>query len=679
MASITLNPSGYVSCGATSGTATISNQTNPVGKGSSNTTYASLTHPTSASSTAYAFWSFDCSSIPSNATIDSVTCTAKCGVSSTSTNRTASRAIQLYNGTSTAKGSSVTWTANTSGSTATISSTNAGTWTRDELNNIYIRVSNTRGTSTQSLTVYFYGADLTITYTENEQQFTVTINSSGTGTTTPTGAQSVTEGDDLLITLIPDDEDTNISITDNGVDVSTQLVNISGGTSQSDAGDTHEVSSVPASYSTSGSISGTAYQNAIGNGSDYTSNTSNVYCQTSGSTAYIDYTFDFSSIPSDAIITSIEAIATGHCESTSQSTEVADIQLYCNGTAKGTKSSFTSTSNTAVTLDAGEWTREELNNLTLRFTVGYYGGLMSGATIKVIYMELGEAGVGYTYNVSNVSENHTINIVYSEGVVTMYTVNTSISNGTLINPSETVEVRSGRSVDFSFKGDDKAKFVSMTVNGVSVTPTRSTGQDSTTATWSVSTNYSVYNSYAITNINSDTSNYFWSSEAQADGKYVLFTFNKLINLTGVTTYSSNSTDYPHSCNKLQASADGNTWTDLGTFSDAQTSTFTGLNANKIKYVRIYCDGTGVSNWLVINTVTFTYTTPSITAGYSYTLSNITEDKTVVITFAGNNKVTLKINGAWKQGTPYKKVDGTWTTVTPQELAAYLEGKTIIKK
>lgn len=511
MASVTLNPSAYVSLGASTGTPTISNQTNPVGKGSSNTTYAQLTTVTTTNSTSYAFWKFDCSSIPSTATIDSVSCVAKIGASSTSTTRSASRSVQLYNGTSTAKGSSVSWTASTSGSTATISAADAGTWTRSELDNIHIRIESTRGTSTQAFRIYFYGADLTINYTEAKVQYTVTISSTGNGTTSPTGAQTVEEGNSLNITLTPS-TDYTANVTDNGTDVTNSLV--------------------------------------------------------------------------------------------------------ANGSS-------------------------------------------------------------YTYSLSNVSANHTVNVTYVQLV--KYTINSSITNGTLMSPAETVQVNSGSSVEFSFKGDDKAKFVSMTVNDVPVTPTKSaTSQDSTAATWSVSTNYDTYSTYVISNVNSDTSSYFWSNGAQTAGKYVLFTFNKLINLTAATFYSSNSTDYPNTCNKLQCSADGNTWTDLGTFQASQTSTFTGLNAQKIKYVRIYADST-ISNWLVLNTATFTYTTPAITAGYSYTLSNIDGDKTVVITFAGNNKVTVKIGGTWKTGTPYKKVNGTWETLTPKELATYLEGKTIIKK
>ena len=423
MASLVLNPSAYVSYGATSGNASIQNQTNPVGKSSSNTTYATLTTSTTGGSTSYAFWKFDCSSIPSGATIESVSCLAKCSVSSTT--RISTRSVQLYYGTNTAKGSSVSF----NNSTTATQTLDCGTWTRAELDDINIRVAGTRGTSTRSATIQFYGADLTVTYTMPQN----------------------------------------------------------------------------------------------------------------------------------------------------------------------------------------------------------------------------------------------------------YTVTTTITNGVLVNPSASEVVVGGSDLDFFFRGNEKTKFISMKVNDAAVTVTKVAGQNSSAATWTPSTNYGTYNNNAITNVNGDNNTYFWSNEAQSVGKYILFTFNKFINLTGVTTYSSNSTDYPNSVNKLQVSSDNTNWVNVGTFQNNPTSTFTGINATKIKYVRIYCDKTGNNSWLVLNSVTFTYTVPVIEEGYSYTLSNIDGDKTVEITFINTNRILLKVNGEYKEGTAYKKTSGRWTAVTPKELSDYLKDKKIKKK
>lgn len=422
MTSLVLNPSAYVSYGATSGNASIQNQTNPVGKSSSNTTYATLTTSTTRSATSYAFWKFDCSSIPSGAIIESVSCVAKCYVNNTTI--ITSRSVQLYYGTNTAKGSSVSF--NDNESTQTL---DCGTWTREELNDINIRVAGTRGTSTRSASIRFYGADLTVTYTMPQN----------------------------------------------------------------------------------------------------------------------------------------------------------------------------------------------------------------------------------------------------------YTVTTTITNGVLVNPNVSEVVVGGSDLDFFFRGNEKTKFMSMKVNGAAVTVTKVAGQNSSAATWTPSTNYGTYNNNAITNVNGDNSTYFWSNETQSVGKYILFTFNKFIDLTEVTTYSNNSTDYPSSVNKLQVSSDNTNWVNVGTFQNSQTSTFTGINATKIKYVRIYCDTTGNNSWLVLNSVTFTYTVPVIEEGYSYTLSNIDGDKTVEITFINTNRILLKVNGEYKEGTAYKKTSGRWTAVTPKELSDYLKDKKIKKK
>lgn len=152
----TFYPGAYDS-GASS-VQSVTNATNPVGNGSSNTSYASISaHRASV----YAFWPFDVSVIPRSATIDSVVCEAKAKITSTSN---CSGNLQLYSGT-TEKGSATRLT--TLVSTREITS---GTWTRDELGSICLRTyiySNRQSTDY----LYFYGADLTVTYTHQSEKF----------------------------------------------------------------------------------------------------------------------------------------------------------------------------------------------------------------------------------------------------------------------------------------------------------------------------------------------------------------------------------------------------------------------------------------------------------------------------------------------------------------------------
>ena len=74
----------------------ISGATNPVGKGSSNTTKASILWKTGSMAVTYIFWPFDLSSIPVGAVIDSVVCTVRAAVSSTS--YATYKQAQLYSG-----------------------------------------------------------------------------------------------------------------------------------------------------------------------------------------------------------------------------------------------------------------------------------------------------------------------------------------------------------------------------------------------------------------------------------------------------------------------------------------------------------------------------------------------------------------------------------------------------
>ena len=100
---ITVHPTGVADDHAY---ASVSNETNGYAE-SSNTTYATINLTTGTSATTYIYFTFDFSSIPVGATIDSVSCTAKAYINTTNSSRITTRQIQLYSGT-TAKGSAST-------------------------------------------------------------------------------------------------------------------------------------------------------------------------------------------------------------------------------------------------------------------------------------------------------------------------------------------------------------------------------------------------------------------------------------------------------------------------------------------------------------------------------------------------------------------------------------------
>lgn len=203
--------------------------TNPVGKDSSNTTYSQWNLTTGSSAESYVFYKFDCSSIPSNATIKKVECSTKAYCSNTNSSRVATRTVQLYNGTTKAMGS-----ATTVGAANSVTMT-CGTWTRTQLNDCYIRIYAKRGTSNTTTTYYmrFYGATLTITYEYNKVEYTITTSLTGAGTIKPSGSSSVESGKGFSLNIIPSSPSSTIRVRDNGTDVSSLLEDASGGTEYS--------------------------------------------------------------------------------------------------------------------------------------------------------------------------------------------------------------------------------------------------------------------------------------------------------------------------------------------------------------------------------------------------------------------------------------------------------------
>ena len=378
--------------------ASISNTSNGYNS-SSNTTYATINLTTGSGATTYVYYTFDFSGIPEGATIDSVSCTAKAYINTTNSSRITTRQAQLYSGT-TAKGS-----ASTISNSTTAFNMTEGTWTRAELQNARIRLYVVRGSSNTSSTYYirFYGATFTVEYSLQGTQYTIAATSTVSGVTVDPATQDILEGGDATVSIYADTI-ADLSITDNDIDISGDLVQHevpTGGT----------VSVVPASYTTSGSISGTRYQSTVGHGVDNpSSQTGNDYAGSSGSTATIYYHFNFDEIPDNATITSMTVQAYGHLENASQSSEKAELNTYHGTTAKGTAVSYTSTTSSIKTITPGSWTVAELkDDARVGFTIGYYGGLTTGITWTVEY-SVPSSGNDYywTYTLENISDDHVI-------------------------------------------------------------------------------------------------------------------------------------------------------------------------------------------------------------------------------------------------------------------------------
>lgn len=126
----------------------------------SSTSYCTIVLARGEGAETYLYYNFDTSSLPANAIIHRVNCTARYYISNTTSTNVASRNIQMFsNGT--AKGSALSMGSLTGRSFPTV------TWTRQELENVSIRVYAKRGTANTKTgyNIRFYGAYLDIYYT----------------------------------------------------------------------------------------------------------------------------------------------------------------------------------------------------------------------------------------------------------------------------------------------------------------------------------------------------------------------------------------------------------------------------------------------------------------------------------------------------------------------------------
>lgn len=219
--SLTVYPSGYISKDNDGSWQSIQNPGNAYGPAnSSNTSYSQIRLTAGSGANTYIYFTFDTSSIPSNATITSIGCVARIQFNTNTASYVASKNAVMCSGT-TAKSDPVTITSTSVNNyTFTMNS-----WTRADLNDTRLKLYATRGTSNTSNNYYFrlYGATLTIEYSYNDAYYTVTASSSTSGVTVSPTSQEYSEGDDATVTISGATTD-GLSVTDNNVDVSSSVV-----------------------------------------------------------------------------------------------------------------------------------------------------------------------------------------------------------------------------------------------------------------------------------------------------------------------------------------------------------------------------------------------------------------------------------------------------------------------
>lgn len=390
MATIRLVPSILYNAAGTS-YLTVSNESNAF-TNTDSTTYATVDNTYASTTNRYVYLQgFNWDDIPSGAIINSFSIKLKASESGGTTS-TSYRPV-LCKGTSTYSNAycdAIT----TSATVHTFSFTQDFDTFRDDGDEFAIRINCRRSSRNTAASFHIYGAEIEVVYTIPNPA-TVTTTLSGNGTIDPSGTTNTYEGAEFTLTITPTNKSDTVTATQDGADITSQLV----------AHGTGGEEVLTAESATTSSIqSGSSYaQYAVGHTAESPySSTSNMYAS-SGSTGYASYSFDFSSIPSNATIEAVEVRCHGHRESsTISSTYVSKCALYNGGTEASEEVDFPSTTASIITLTPTTLpTRSQLDNYTVRHFVGYYGGLVTGISFDVTY----STGSGidhytYTYTVS---------------------------------------------------------------------------------------------------------------------------------------------------------------------------------------------------------------------------------------------------------------------------------------
>lgn len=407
MATIRLIPSTYYR--SNSSYVTVTNANNMY-TNTDDSNYASVQNTRNSTSNTYYCYlrGFNFDDVPSNAVVSGFTIRIKANESYMSTS--SSYRMSLYDGTTSISGTTLTSSLSTAVQTFTFPTSSISWETLKNYGSDFgIRIPLRRSSTSYNSYIYVYGAEIEVEYTiPNPRTLNVTL--SGDGTVTPSGTSTVYDGDEIEVVITPTNKSDTVTATFNGTDITSQLV-------AHGAGSTLTI--VPDDVTTSGIQSGSSYaQYAVGHSAESPSSSgsgSNMYAS-NNSTGYAAYSFDFSSIPSNAVIEDIEVRCYGHRESnTISSNYVSQCVLYRGSTAISEEVDFPNTSENIITITPTTMpTRSQLDNVTVRHYVGYYGGLVRGISFDVTY-STGSGLDHYTYTFT-VTGDSTISVVIGGSV-----------------------------------------------------------------------------------------------------------------------------------------------------------------------------------------------------------------------------------------------------------------------
>ena len=679
MATIRLVPSTYYL--SNSSYLSVSNANNMYANTDS-TNYATIQNTRTSTSSYYIYLrGFNFDDVPSDAIVSDITIKLKAYHSGGNTST-----IYCYDDTTKVSSAGSTTALTTSATTKTFTNTTIDWDTLKGYGSDFgIRINCRRSSRNTASYIYIYGAEIEVTYTIPTPR-TVTTTLVGNGIIDPSGTQTMYDGDEYNLTIEPTNTFDIVTATKNGTAITlTQHV----GGAQSESNVLGEYSLVSGSFNGSGA---TYFQGIVGHGYDTgTTTTSNYYSGGSSTIAVFTYDVPFNDIPNNATITSLYMRVNGHAESTSQSSEYMCAQLISGGTALSDELNFKSvgTSNSTQTVTANVTpTVAQLENLKVQCRLGYYGGAINGITV---YLEYEVSGTWYTYS-TTVTDDMSIAVII--GNVTTYTVNASsdVSRVTVTPTTQTQAQGSSAEIRFDTNTlnniiikdnnvDVTSQLVSHTSSGTSDTNTYIPSSfDSTNSSYD-----SVYSTNnpenGLTPHTSTTRCCVYANTTNGSESYLYYNFDcsdipsnaTITSVTcqvGASCYSSGSYFSTHTlqlCTGTTEKGTATTATGNGSTSEVEIvnggSSWTRAELDDIKIrFKIVRSQTGDASFSFFGaTLTVEYTLPATTY-WTYTISNLQTDHTVVVISAGGAEYTIYIknNGTWTQYSKiYKKVNGSW--------------------
>lgn len=214
----TIYPSGYISK-TIDGSWYLIEGTSNANKGYDQNTssYCNIGLARGSGAYTYAYFTFNTSGIPSNATISSISCIARVYCSNGTSTNIASKGAKMCSGT-TEKTEAVSATTTASNRTFSM-----GTWTRAELDDVRLKMFATRGTKNVNSNYYlrFYGATLTIGYSYDVTLYSISASSEVSGITVSVSSAEVEQGGSSDITI--NGTIGSFSLFDGDTDVTSQL------------------------------------------------------------------------------------------------------------------------------------------------------------------------------------------------------------------------------------------------------------------------------------------------------------------------------------------------------------------------------------------------------------------------------------------------------------------------